>query len=143
MKNDVPITNGVVIPDHEIEVTASRAGGPGGQHVNKSSTRITVRWNVKTTTALDEVQKERVMKNLQARLTSDGDLIVSNSSTRSQDQNKKMALLNLSQAVRKALYVPKQRMKTRASKATKEARLHEKSHRGAIKKMRSKKFQED
>jgi len=143
MKNDLPIKNGMVIPGYEIEVTASRAGGPGGQHVNKSDTRITVRWNVKNTRALNENQKERVLQNLQSRLTSDGDLIIHDSSSRSQQQNKKNALTRLAQAVRKALYVPKKRMATRVSKAVKEARLREKKRRGKIKKMRSKKIQDD
>jgi len=143
MKNDLPIKNGMVIPGYEIEVTASRAGGPGGQHVNKSDTRITVRWNVKNTGALNENQKERVLQNLQSRLTSGGDLIIHDSSSRSQQQNKKNALTRLAREVRKALHVPKKRMATRISKAVKEARLREKKRRGKIKKMRSKKIQED
>ena len=143
MKNDIPVRNGVVIPGHELEITASRAGGPGGQHVNKTSTRITVRWNVKTTRALNEVQKERVLQKLQSRLTSEGDLIVHNSASRSQDQNKHMALENLARIVSQALHVPKKRMATRTTKSAKEARLHAKTYRGAIKKMRSKKFHDE
>ena len=140
MKNDVPINHVITIPDHEIEITASRAGGPGGQHVNKTSTRITLRWNVRTTTVLSDEQKERVVQKLQARLTSDGDLIIHSSSTRSQDQNKKIALMRLGQEISKALYVPKKRMKTRKPQGAQEARLQEKTHRSDIKEMRSKKF---
>ena len=143
MKDDLPIKNGIVIPGHEIEVKASRAGGPGGQHVNKADTRITVRWNVRESVALSEKQKERVLQNLQARLTSGGDLIIHHSSSRSQQQNKKNALMHLAREVRKALYVPKKRMKTRTPKAVKESRLRAKKHRGKIKKMRGKKIQDD
>ena len=143
MKNDLPIKNGIVIPGHEIEITASRAGGPGGQHVNKSDTRITVRWNARKTGALNEIQRERVLKNLQARLTRDGDLIIHHSSSRSQQQNKKNALARLAQEVRKALHVRKKRMATRVSKAMKESRLRSKKHRSKIKKMRSKKVYDD
>lgn len=143
MENDLPIQLGIVIPGHEIEVTASRAGGPGGQHVNKASTRITVRWNVRTTTALSDEQKQRVIDKLQPRLTSEGDLIIHSSASRSQQQNKDMALARLAQEIRKALYVPKKRMKTRISKATKEARLQEKAHRSSLKKMRSKKIYDE
>ena len=143
MKDDLAIKNGIVIPGYEIEITASRAGGPGGQHVNKADTRITVRWNVKETTALNERQKERVLKNLESRLTSSGDLIVHHSSSRSQQQNKKNALARLAQVVRKALYVPKKRMATRMPKAVKEDRLREKKQRGEIKKMRKKKIAYD
>src|SRR5579863_10116537 len=103
MKNDVIITSTITIPEHEIEITASRAGGPGGQHVNKSSTRITVRWNVRNTQVLNDEQKARVLHKLQSRLTLEGDLIIHNSESRSQQHNKKLALAQLAFEVRKAL----------------------------------------
>lgn len=140
---DLPVKNGIVIPGQELEITASRAGGPGGQHVNKSSTRITVRWNVSTTGALTPEQKELVLQKLQSRLTNEGDLIVHNSASRSQQQNKEMALARLAQEVRNALHVPKKRMATRLSRAKKEARLQTKTHRSDIKKMRSKKIYDE
>lgn len=143
MEHDLPIKNGIAIPGHEIEITASRAGGPGGQHVNKASTRITVRWNVRTTQALNEEQKSRVLEKLAHRLTAEGDMIIHNSASRSQRQNKDMALARLAQELRNALHVPKKRVATEVSKGAKEARLKEKTHRGEIKKMRGKKFHED
>lgn len=143
MKNDLHIKNGVTIPGYEIELIASRSGGAGGQHVNKTDTRITVRWNIKMTIALNEEQKKQVLENLKSRLTTDGDLIIHNSESRSQNQNKEMALVRLAQEVRNALYIPKKRMATRVSKATKESRFREKTHRSIIKKMRSIKNQED
>ncbi|MBY0353573.1 aminoacyl-tRNA hydrolase [Candidatus Babeliales bacterium] len=143
MSDGLSVKNGIVIPLHELEITSSRAGGPGGQHVNKTSTRITVRWHVPSTTALDDAQKARVMQNLQSRLTVDGDLIVHNSASRSQQQNKEEALLQLAQLVRKALHVPKKRIATKVSKSAKEARLKVKSHKSTIKKMRSKRISED
>lgn len=141
MKNDVYIKNGITIPDHELEITASRSGGPGGQHVNKSDTKITVRWNVKTTAVLTDEQKMRVLQNLQSRLTSDGDLIIHSSESRSQQKNKEAALKQLAETVRRALYVPKKRIKTKVSKATKEQRLKIKKKHGEIKKMRSRKIE--
>lgn len=143
MKNDVPVKNNIVIPDQEIEVTSSRSSGAGGQHVNKTSTKITVRWNVKNTSVLNDEQKQRVLEKLASQLTLDGDLIIHSSSTRSQDQNRKMALVRLAQTVREALYIPKKRRATRVSRGAKEARLEEKSHRGMIKKLRSTKSYED
>ncbi len=139
MKDDLRVKNGVTIPGHEIEITASRAGGPGGQHVNKASTRITVRWNVRETTALDDAQKERVLENLKTELTTDGDIILHSGASRSQQQNKKEALARLADKLRKALYVPKKRMKTKLPKKAKESRIQEKKQRGALKKMRGKK----
>src|SRR5579872_1395290 len=112
MKNDLHIKNGITIPEHELEITASRSGGAGGQHVNKTSTRITVRWNVKNSTALTDEQKARIVTNLASRLSSEGDLIINNSQSRSQQHNKELALTNLAQIIRKALHVPKKRMKT-------------------------------
>ncbi len=143
MKNDVHVKNGITIPEHELEISASRSGGAGGQHVNKTSTRITIRWNVKQTAALTEEQKARVLLHLAARLTSDGDLIIHNSQSRSQQQNKEQALANLAQIIRKALYVPKKRMQTRIPKEAKKARIESKRRHGEIKKMRSKKGYED
>ena len=143
MKNDVIVKNGIIIPEHELEISSSRSGGAGGQHVNKTSTKITVRWNVKTTSALTDEQKQRVLEKLAPQLTAEGDLIIHSSTTRSQEQNRRMALVRLGQIVSKALYIPKKRMATRVSEGAKQARLEEKSHRGQIKKMRSKKIFED
>jgi len=143
MKHDVHVKNGIVIPDHELEITASRSGGAGGQHVNKTSTKITVRWNVRTTSALSDEQKERVLRNLASRLTTEGDLIIHHSSSRSQQQNKRLALEQLAYEVRKALYVPKKRMATQVSHAKKESRLRAKTQRSMIKKMRSKKHYDE
>ncbi len=143
MNDDVPIKNGIVIPGREFEVTTSRAGGPGGQHVNKTDSRITVRWNVKNTSALTDEQKERVLEKLQSQLTSDGDFIVHSSASRSQQQNKQAAFIRLAEEIRKALVVPKKRMATRVSKRAKQARLDSKARHGMVKKMRSKHIQDD
>ena len=142
MKEDLPIKNGIVIPGHELEITASRAGGPGGQHVNKTSTRISVRWNVRQTTALTDIQKQRVLEKLAASLTSEGDIIVHSSASRSQQQNKKTALELLAERIKKALIIPKKRLKKRVPKSAKEARLQQKKRHSMIKKMRSKRHED-
>lgn len=134
MKNDI------TIPEHELEITASRSGGAGGQHVNKTDTKITVRWNIKNSNALTDEQKQRITEKLESRITEDGDLIIHNSESRSQQQNKKNALNNLASIIRGALHVPKKRIATKVSKALKEARLKSKAHRSATKQMRSKKI---
>ena len=140
--NDIPIKNDIAIPYHELEITTSRSGGPGGQHVNKTETRITIRWNVKETSAFPEALKERVLKNLGSRLTADGDLIIHNSESRSQLQNKNNALELLAEIIRKALLAPKKRIKTKIPKKEKERRLLEKKQRGDIKKGRRKNLDE-
>lgn len=143
MSNDVFVQNGITIPAHELEITTSRSSGAGGQHVNVTETRVTVRWNVKQTHVLDEQQKQRVLQNLAHKLTADGDLIVHNSSSRSQQQNKENALNQLAQEIKKALYVPKKRMKTKISRTAKEARLQSKKRHSDVKKMRRKSFDYD
>lgn len=139
MVDDI-IIDQFIIPDEEMEIIASRSGGSGGQHVNKTDSRITVRWNVNESRALDNEQKMRILQNLRNRLTGDGDLLVHCDASRSQQQNREDALLRLAKIVREALYVPKKRKATRVSKAAKETRLREKTHRSETKKQRGWKF---
>lgn len=140
MKEDIFVKEGLIIPGHEIEITASRAGGPGGQHVNKTSTRITVRWNVAASNVLSDEQKVRLFEKLGSQLSKEGDLLVHSSASRSQQHNKKAALDLLAKRVQKALHVPKKRMKARIPKGAKEARLQQKKQRSELKKTRSKRF---
>ncbi len=126
----------IIIPPHEIEITSSRSGGAGGQHVNKTNTRITLRWNVKNSAVLNDEEKERVLQKLQSSLTTEGDLIIHSSTSRSQDQNKRLALERLNYAVNKALQVPKKRHATKISKTAHEKRLQSKARHSLIKKMR-------
>lgn len=140
MDDKLIIRPDLAIPLHELLITASRAGGPGGQHVNKTNSRITVRWHVAQSPSLSPEQKSRLLTKLAAQLTQDGELVVHNSASRSQQQNKTAALTNLATLVRKALHVPKKRMRTRVPKAAQEQRLAAKTRHSQIKQLRSKKI---
>jgi ribosome-associated protein len=111
------------IPRSELSFRATRAGGPGGQHVNTSSTRVEVLWDVEGSSALTEHQRERLRNKLGGRLDSRGVLRVVASASRSQAQNRDDAEQRLVELVRRALAVPKPRKKTRPGRAAVEARL--------------------
>ena len=124
------------IPRSELNYRASRAGGPGGQHVNTSSTRIELLWNVWTTRAVDEDARERLSVKLATRIDSDGWIRIVSSARRSQSQNRVGAEERLVALVRAALVVRKKRKPTKPSRGAKEARLAEKKKRGETKRQR-------
>lgn len=126
----------IAVPRSELEYRASRAGGAGGQHVNTSSTRIEVLWNVRATSALDTETRARVETKLASRLDGDGVLRVVSSARRSQAQNREAAEARLAELVRAAMTVPKKRKATKPSRAAKEARLGEKKRRSDAKRRR-------
>jgi ribosome-associated protein len=122
----LPVTRTVAIPRAELEAKATRSGGPGGQHVNTSSTRIELRWNARTSRALSEDQRQRVLEKLASRLDAEGAVRVVSSEHRSQLQNREAAEARLAALVRGALAVPKVRRATKPSRAAKARRLDEK-----------------
>lgn len=132
------ISHGVVIPDEEIEMTFSTSGGPGGQHANRSSTKVELKWNVDRTRALTEQQKKRIKTRLKSRIDSDGDLRVAAQSSRSQLRNRQEAEQRLAKLIAGALKTPKRRVATRPTKASKERRLDSKKRRSETKKARRK-----
>ena len=126
----------LAIPRSELVYRASRSGGPGGQHVNTSSTRIELLWDFARSRALDDAARTRLAAKLAARLDADGNVRVVASDRRSQQQNRVAAEERLAELVRRALLVPKPRRKTRPSRAAKEKRLAEKRHRAERKRDR-------
>ncbi len=121
------------VPIDELSVQASRASGPGGQHVNKTSTRVEVRWNVRQSPSLTEPQRERLLHKLANRIDSRGALRVVSSSGRSQLRNREVAIARLNQLVRAALHQPRPRKRTKPTRASVEQRLAEKKKRSEIK----------
>jgi ribosome-associated protein len=132
------INERLAIPRHELSARASRAGGAGGQHVNTSSTRIELLWNVRTSTVLDEETRTRLLARLDTKLDGDGVLRVVASDRRSQLQNRESAEERMAELIRKALIVQKKRRATKPSRAAKEKRLSEKKRRGETKAARRK-----
>lgn len=138
MSDAIPVTATVSIPRHELETRATRAGGPGGQHVNTSSTRIELVWNVRTTQALDEATRARVMARLASRLDAEGAVRVVASATRSQRRNRDDAEARLAELLRHALATPRKRIRTNVPRAAKRARVESKRRKSEKKAMRRK-----
>ena len=124
------------VPLAELEFRASRSGGPGGQHVNTSSTRVEVTWDVAGSPALSEEQRERLLLRLASRLDGTGHIRLVSSSTRSQLRNREDVTERLREVVAQALVVPKARKRTRTPRAAKAARLEGKRRRSATKRDR-------
>ena len=120
------VTPELAIPRAELQYRASRSGGPGGQHVNTSSTRIELLWDLNGSKAVSEEQRERLRQKLSARLDSDGMVRVVSSDRRSQNQNKQAAEERLAALIVHALHVPKKRKATKPTRAAKERRISEK-----------------
>jgi ribosome-associated protein len=135
--SDALIINGLLsIPRAELVVRASRSGGPGGQHVNTSSTRVEILWNVAASTALFDDQRALLVNALRTRLSAAGDLRVVASDTRSQLRNRMLAEKRLAEIVRRALIVKKPRKKTRPTRSAVERRLAEKKQQSRRKRDR-------
>lgn len=121
---------------HELVLTAISGGGPGGQHVNKSATRIALQWNVRTTQALRDEQRTRVLTQLASRLDSDGQIRIVAGEYRSQQQNRRAALERLQQLIARALIVPRVRRATKPSRGAVQERLTDKRKRAETKRQR-------
>lgn len=129
MSDDVRVNARVTIARDELVVRATRSGGPGGQHVNTSATRIEVWWNPSTSRSLGEADRERVAARLAGRRDQAGFVRVVASEHRSQRQNREAAEARLADLVRRALVVPKRRVPTRTPRAAVERRLAQKKRR--------------
>jgi ribosome-associated protein len=135
-RSSVPITAGVSIPLAELSFRASRSGGPGGQHVNTSSTRVELWWDALRSPSLSPDQRALAVSRLRSRLTEDGLLRLVAGSTRSQAQNKAETIERFQALLARALTPVKRRKPTRPGRAAKERRLSEKRQRGERKRER-------
>jgi ribosome-associated protein len=130
------ISDQLSIPLSELDYRATRSGGPGGQHVNTSASRVEVVWDVAGSRVLDDDQRERLLVRLRTRLDSEGKLRLVASDRRSQLQNKESATERLREVVARALVVPKKRRKSAVPRAEKARRLEAKRRRSELKSKR-------
>jgi ribosome-associated protein len=135
----IHINNDLFIPESEIAFAASRSGGPGGQNVNKVSTRVTLSFDVNRSAVLSESQKEQIFRRLASRINKGGVLRIISQKTRSQATNRTDAMARFAELLRRALTPAVPRIKTRSPKAAKERRLESKKKRTLVKQARSKK----
>lgn len=137
MADDVlEIAPGIAVPLAELEVRATRAGGPGGQHVNKTATRIELVFDLAHSPSLPEETRTRLLAALAHRLDSRGCLRIVAARSRSQFRNREDALERLRDLLARALVPRRPRRATRPTRASVERRLTEKKARGAIKRER-------
>lgn len=134
--DDLQINEEVTIPGWELWFTASRSGGPGGQHANKASTRVTLHWMIDDSTAIDARDKKRLKQRLSSEISSEGVLAVDCAQTRSQHQNRKLARDQMAAKIRAGLKRQKRRVKTKPSRSAKRRRLESKRQRSQVKSMR-------
>jgi ribosome-associated protein len=133
---DIVVNPRLTIPGSELSIQFARAGGPGGQNVNKVSSKVDLRWNPATSVALGEDDRTWLLQRLRSRLTADGTLIVTSTKTRDQIQNRDDATSKLALIVRAALDRPKPRRATKPSRASKRRRVADKRHHAEIKRGR-------
>ncbi|WP_114491161.1 alternative ribosome rescue aminoacyl-tRNA hydrolase ArfB [Candidatus Ulvibacter alkanivorans] len=117
----------------ELTFKGIRSSGPGGQHVNKTSSKVEVRFNIMTSEGLQDSEKERLLSKLSSRLTSEGELIMQCGESRSQHRNKAIVIERLLELLKEQLTVKKKRKKTKPSKRAIERRLQNKK-KNALKK---------
>ncbi len=135
-RRDLRVRADLVIPAGELREAATRSSGPGGQHVNKVSTRVTLRWNVAGSSSLTTSQRRRLREKLGARLTAMGDLVVNSDRTRSRARNREYARDRIVEIVSAALARPRPRKPTRPTAASRARRRAEKTRRSKVKRTR-------
>ena len=131
------ISTHVSIPDEEIELSAIRAQGSGGQNVNKVSSAIHLRFDIQAS-SLPEFYKHRLLLLSDQRISKEGVIIIKAQQYRSQEKNRENALQRLQELIRSVAVTQKKRRPTKPTKGSKQKRLKDKAHRGKIKITRSK-----
>ncbi len=131
------ISKTVIISAHELEISAVRSQGAGGQNVNKVATAIHLRFDIGAS-SLPAIYKERLLKLNDQRITKEGVVVIKAQEYRSQEQNREEALKRLQSLIKSAVMIPRKRKPTQPSRSSQRKRLDSKNKRGQIKEMRSK-----
>ncbi|GAA4881736.1 alternative ribosome rescue aminoacyl-tRNA hydrolase ArfB [Ferrimonas pelagia] len=127
----------VSIPAHELEFQMIRASGPGGQHVNKTSTAIQLIFDVKASQALPDHYKQRILARAHPNLTASGKIIIKAQQYRSQEMNRQDALARLKAMIEQAMVVQKRRIATKPTRSSQRKRIDHKKRHGQTKALRS------
>lgn len=135
MPDELQTSAGICLPLNEIELSAIRSSGAGGQNVNKVATAIHLRFDIRAS-SLPEAVKERLLQTGGSKISSDDVLIIKAQNHRTQERNRREALERLADLIDQAAVKPPKRVPTRPSRAAKARRVNEKKQRGSIKKLR-------
>ena len=133
---EIHVAARLVIPGREVRLKAVRSGGPGGQHVNRTASKVELRWSLAASSAPSDVDRAWLTQRLASRLASEGELVLTADTERDQHRNVDEVLERFVQVLREALRRPRKRKATRPTRASKERRLESKKRQSARKRDR-------